>query len=114
MTFIFLILPEHLEALINESKPDVIFCSSSSINIIADILNTTTHQPTLKISTMIKGGFTIYDNFITPSDDLFVEITKSISQYRPFALIYSSGTTGVPKGIYLSEDAIKFALISFK
>lgn len=87
----------------------------SSIQIIADVLNTVAHQPTLKISTMVQDGFMSYDKIVScaPSD-LFVTPSKSISKNRPFALIYSSGTTGIPKGIYLSDDAIKSALISFK
>ncbi|VVC39223.1 Hypothetical protein CINCED_3A008360 [Cinara cedri] len=106
---------KHQAALINESKPDVIFCSVSSTHIIADILNTVTHQPKLKISTVVQDGFSTYDNMIgCAPGDLFVTPTKSVSKNRPFALIYSSGTTGIPKGIYLSDDAVKSALISFK
>ncbi|XP_022178856.1 luciferin 4-monooxygenase-like isoform X2 [Myzus persicae] len=104
-----------LTELINESKPSVLFCNTFSINIITDILNTITHQPTLKISTMIRDGFTAYSNIVVAADEISsVRPIKSKSPIGPCAIIYSSGTTGTPKGIYLSDDAMKSALISFK
>jgi len=104
-----------LTTLINESKPSVVFCNNHSINIIAEILNTITHQPILKISDTIHDGFTAYSNIVVAKDDiLLVRPIKSKKPIGPCAIIYSSGTTGAPKGIYLSDDAMKSALISFK
>ncbi|XP_015376110.1 PREDICTED: luciferin 4-monooxygenase-like [Diuraphis noxia] len=76
-----------LTTLINESKPSVFFCDTHSINIIAEILNTITHQPILKISNMIHDGFTAYSNIVVAEYDI---------------------------SLYLSDDAMKSALISFK
>lgn len=99
---------------INETKPEVMFCNDNSMDKIVDILNDIMHKPKLIISTSMHDGFTTYSNIVESSEHLFIQPSKSVSKTRPCALIYSSGTTGVPKGIYLSEDAIKFALISFK
>lgn len=82
--------------------------------MITDILNNIIHKPKLKISTSVQDGFTAYSNIVALVDGLYVQPSKSVRKNRPFTIIYSSGSTGVPKGIYLSEDAIKFALISFK
>ncbi|KAL4090317.1 hypothetical protein QTP88_025178 [Uroleucon formosanum] len=104
-----------LAELINESKPSILFCNTFSINILTDILNTITHQPILKISTIIRDGFTAYSNIVVTADEiLLIRPIKSKSSMGPYAIIYSSGTTGTPKGIYLSDDAMKSALISFK
>jgi len=104
-----------LAELINESKPSVLFCNTFSISIITDVLNTITHKPILKISTVIREGFTAYSNIVVTADEtLLVRPIKSKNSMGPCAIIYSSGTTGTPKGIYLSDDAMKSALISFK
>jgi len=64
---------------------------------------------------MIRDGFTAYYNIVVAADEtLLVHPIKSKSPIGPHAIIYSSGTTGTPKGIYLSDDAMKSALISFK
>ncbi|VVC39226.1 Hypothetical protein CINCED_3A002754 [Cinara cedri] len=105
---------KHLLKLINESKPEVMFCSDYSTKTIADILYDIVHKPAFKISKSVYDGFTTYSSIIASSTNLFVQPSKSVNKNRPCALIYSSGTTGVPKGIYLSEDAIKYALTSFK
>lgn len=101
-------------AIFEESKPDVLFCNSSSVDKIADILNTITRQPTLKISTVVYDDFTVYSNVISTTADLLVRKKKQIHKNHPCALVYSSGTTGAPKGIFLSDDAIKFVIMSFK
>jgi len=101
--------------LINESKPSVLFCNTLSINIITDILNDITNQPILKISTTVCDGFTTYSSIVIAVEDiLFIRPIKSKNPVGPCAIIYSSGTTGTPKGIYLSDNALKSALISFK
>ncbi|XP_027845831.2 uncharacterized protein LOC114126147 [Aphis gossypii] len=101
--------------LINESKPNVLFCNTFSINIMTDILNNITSQPILKISTIVCDGFTTYSSIVVAvEDNLFIRPIKSKNPVGPCAIVYSSGTTGTPKGIYLSDNALKSALISFK
>ena len=64
---------------------------------------------------MIRDGFTAYSNIVVAVDEiLFVRPTKPKSTIGSGVIIFSSGTTGTPKGIYLSDDAMKSALISLK
>ncbi|XP_060852797.1 uncharacterized protein LOC132930768 isoform X2 [Rhopalosiphum padi] len=104
-----------LIATIDESKPSVLFCNTFSISTITDVLNNITHQPILKISTMVRDGFTTYSSIFVAAEEIsFVRPIKSKNPIGPCAIIYSSGTTGTPKGIYLSDDAIKSTLIMIK
>lgn len=66
----------------------------------------------MKITTTNCDDFIAYSNMVLT--DNFVRLTKSINTNRPCAIVYSSGTTGIPKGIYLSDDALKSASITFK
>lgn len=104
-----------MAAIIEELKPDVMFCSWYSIDTVVDILSTVTHRPTLKISTTNRDGFAVHSNMVVSSDHhSFEYFTKSNDKNHPCAIVYSSGTTGIPKGIYLSDDAIKGAIMAFK
>lgn len=106
---------ETLAAMIEELKPDVIFCSRYSIDTVVDTLSKVTHRPTLKISTTNHDDFAVYSNMVVSSGHHSFEYSiKSVGKNHPCTIVYSSGTTGIPKGIYLSDDAIKGAIMAFK
>lgn len=69
---------------------------------MTNVLNNITHQTILKISTMVRYGFTTYSSTDVAADqNLFVRPIKSKHPIGPCAIIYSSGTAGTPKGICL-------------
>lgn len=103
-----------LQSCINEVNPDVLFCSMSSISKISDILNASTHRPKLKISTTFYDEFTLFSNIIESTTDSFKQPKKIDSKNHPCFILYSSGTTGRQKGVYLSDDAIKSSAMSTK
>lgn len=106
---------ETLATLIDEAKPDVIFCSAVSANAISDVLNdAVTHRPAVKISTTFQDGFLHYSDIVSADNSFRARPTKPIGKNRPCAIVFSSGTTGTPKAVFLTDDALKSALISFK
>jgi len=112
------VFPETLASLVDRSKPDVVFCGApDAVAAMSDALETIAHRPTLKISLAGRDGFAAYSDVVATAGGPFARPAKSAAacKYRPpCAIIYSSGTTGVPKGIHLSDHALKSALMSFK
>ncbi len=92
--------------LLDDARPKVSFVSSEFMIPFAEGYNLARHKPiVVEVATGIEHGIEIAEQKLTdildkyPADEALVEQSPE----DPFMLLYSSGTTGVPKGILLSN-----------
>lgn len=77
------------------------------MNKLTDLVNSTTHQSKLKISTTVHEGFITFSSVVAASDNLFKLPKNPLKENDLCAIQHSSGSTGVPNGILLSHNSIK-------
>lgn len=94
----------------------MIFCHTAAAAVaLTAALATVGHRPTLKLSTAGREGYVAYATVAAEAaaGSFARPATRTHPNRSCAAIVYSSGTTGVPKGVRLSDDAVKSALISF-
>ena len=91
---------------LDDAKPKVSFVSSEFMAPFAEGYNLARHKPiVVEVATGIEHGAEIAEQKLTdilekyPAEEALVKQSPE----DPFMLLYSSGTTGVPKGILLSN-----------
>jgi long-chain acyl-CoA synthetase len=97
-----LLMQDGLASLINDAAPTAIFVSPATATATLDALNTLENAPPLRI--VVEGeavGFTPFNAFT-------IAVSPALTCAKPDTdalchLMYTSGTTGMPKGIMISH-----------
>jgi len=105
---------EQLAVMIRDSGSKMVFASDATKNLIEPFKGTIDDVPDdgYVAFDFAAEGWTPYENLLAGMSeaDLFVDVVES----DPFNLIYSSGTTGVPKGIEQSQKMRNQHIVRFE
>jgi acyl-CoA synthetase (AMP-forming)/AMP-acid ligase II len=91
---------DELTYMINTSDVHVLFVGERYLDLVAQLRSELEHVKHLACYDVRAEGMDYYPEILeqSPADEPFVEIDES----RPTVLIYTSGTTSVPKGVALT------------
>ncbi len=97
--------PDELVYILNDSASTVIFVDATYAPVVADIR---ARLPELRHVVLIGEGSGPYDHRL---DDLLAaasasELPAEPHPYAPAVLMYTGGTTGLPKGVVLTQKAL--------
>lgn len=100
--------PVELADIVNESRPAVVFCNAYGVGTerMSRLLDGITVEPVLKMSTATCERFTEYADVVN-TENSFVRPKVPANKNNPIAILYTNGTTGVRKGVHLSDSAVK-------
>lgn len=94
----FMASTEDVAYIINDCKPEVIFCSDDKLSELNTALNTISHKPTI---ININKAEADCESYVNSSKDIYID-----DKEKTAVIIYTSGTTGNPKGVMLSFNSI--------
>lgn len=102
----FALMGPEIAHVLNDSKPKVVFVGSEFMEPFSKGYDQAIHKPVVvEVKTEVKHNSEIAEQTLSdilnsyPADEALVPLKPD----DPFLLLYSSGTTGLPKGILLSN-----------
>ncbi len=94
---------------IDDSKPKIYFYDAAIRDVAEKALNTATHKPDQVVMVDISGsqqpiaGAVSYDDYVKGSSDADPGIQRPTHIYDEVTRLYTSGTTGMPKGVPINN-----------
>ena len=105
----FRMAPGEVAYILNESKPALMFADASLVNVVAEAINMSTFKPAKVIvvdanpNIELKYPFISYEEFISKTPDTEPIVDVEFNAYDEVTRLYTSGTTGIPKGFPINN-----------
>ncbi len=95
--------------IIDDSKPKVYFYDAELGDVAEKALNTARHKPETVVMVDVRGGHrpfggaVSYTDYVASRPDFAPEIVQPTNIYDETTRLYTSGTTGMPKGVPINN-----------
>jgi acyl-coenzyme A synthetase/AMP-(fatty) acid ligase len=105
----FKMAPGEVSYIIDESKPVILFVDISLINVVVEAINLSTFKPKKVIivdaddTQQLKYPFIRYEEFVSNASESEPEVDIEFNAYDEVTRLYTSGTTGIPKGFPINN-----------
>jgi len=105
----FRMAPGEVAYILNESKPALMFADASLINVVAEAINMSSFKPAKVIvvdanqNIELKYPFISYEEFVSMAPDTEPIVDIEFNAYDEVTRLYTSGTTGIPKGFPINN-----------
>jgi acyl-CoA synthetase (AMP-forming)/AMP-acid ligase II len=103
----FRLSPGEVAHVLDDSRPAAFIYDAALMSVAADALARATHAPRLTAVVASDGGDSANTSAATPFTELFSaetvpDLPEGVTTYDETTRLYTSGTTGMPKGVSLS------------